>query len=291
MLAVNNHGYALRYASDTLQNDKDVVSAAVNNHSIAFIFASNALRNDKQIVLMAITNNPDLLMYASDTLKNDREVVYTAISKAGRAFEYVSDHLKNDKELAILAINNSHYDTWEDCHYENDEFRQLTFDFIHETLKYDIDVVMAAVKNNGFVLYYISNKFIRSNYKIVVYAINTSGLDVLSHVPPDNCTVEKIKHKYYHVNYGEYSEIYETSKHTCYNLYDYLKENIQIHESFLVFIYGILIPRSQSILHKYDYFHSIHFLKLIVDFTGMIYGNDYRIYKSVFDQVHLYLNK
>jgi hypothetical protein len=53
-MAVKKNGYALRYASDSLTNDKDIVLEAVKENGFALRFASERLKDDKDIVLAAI---------------------------------------------------------------------------------------------------------------------------------------------------------------------------------------------------------------------------------------------
>jgi len=291
--AVSNDGSALEYASNNLKNDKDVVSATVNsdydysNYRV-LCFASETFKNDREIVLAAVTYNPNELCFASDTLKNDREIVYAAISKNGNQFKYASEHLRNDKELALLAISNSSEEG-----YQSDDYYiiEQTFKYVSETLKKDLDVIIAAVINDGFTLHYLSNEFIRLNYKVVVYAINTSGINVLSCVPYDDCT-SCVPFDYCTVEKDEYSfyNMYIDCMTNHRNIYYHIQETIQSHDNFLLFLNGVCVPRSQSIIIKlrnHGPHHSIKFLKLIGEFTGFIYDNDYRIYKNVFSYVNL----
>jgi hypothetical protein len=66
-----------------------------NNHSLKW--ASEDLKNDKELVKYAVTNNWDSLCWASVRLQNDREVVMCAIEQEGEVmFEnkcfLLSDH-------------------------------------------------------------------------------------------------------------------------------------------------------------------------------------------------------
>ena len=51
--AVTQYGYALDYASERLQDDKDVVLAAVTQYGYALAYASRRLKDDKDVVLAA----------------------------------------------------------------------------------------------------------------------------------------------------------------------------------------------------------------------------------------------
>lgn len=72
------NGMVLRYASDTLKNDRDVVLAAVQHNGMVLHYASANLRNDQDIVLAAVQQHGDALQYASDGLRNDQGVVLVA---------------------------------------------------------------------------------------------------------------------------------------------------------------------------------------------------------------------
>ena len=102
--AVKTDRYALRYASDELQNDKEVVLTAVENDGYALFHASEELKNDKEVVLTAVKNDGYALRFASEELKNDKDVVLQAVLNNGFALEYASDRLKNDKEVVLTAV-------------------------------------------------------------------------------------------------------------------------------------------------------------------------------------------
>ena len=78
------NGMVLRYASDTLKNDRDVVLAAVQHYGMVLHYASANLRNDQDIVLAAVQQHGDALQYASDGLRNDQGVVLVAVQQHGK---------------------------------------------------------------------------------------------------------------------------------------------------------------------------------------------------------------
>ncbi len=47
IIAVKNYGGALKYASNDLKRDKEVVLAAVQNDGWALVYVSNDLKKDK----------------------------------------------------------------------------------------------------------------------------------------------------------------------------------------------------------------------------------------------------
>lgn len=102
--AVQQNGYALQHASGALKDDGDVVRAAVQQNGRALAFASAALQNDSKIVSAACRTLGTALQWASNTLKNDREVVLAAVLQNGLALQYASDELKDDRTVASAAI-------------------------------------------------------------------------------------------------------------------------------------------------------------------------------------------
>ena len=56
LAAVQQAGFALKYASDELRGDREVVLAAVQQDGFALKYASDELRGDREVVLAALTD-------------------------------------------------------------------------------------------------------------------------------------------------------------------------------------------------------------------------------------------
>ncbi len=78
MEAVLQEGYALEYAK-LFQNDKEIVLVAVNQEGGSLEFASEDLKNDKEVVMAAVEQDGLSLEYAGDLMKDNLEVVNKAI--------------------------------------------------------------------------------------------------------------------------------------------------------------------------------------------------------------------
>ena len=105
-------GSALKYASDELKADKDIVLLAVENKPESLRYASKELRNDKDVVIKAISKVGWILKYASLQLRKDIQVVKIALNaeiKGASAFQHISSNLRKIPEIAILAINKDIY--------------------------------------------------------------------------------------------------------------------------------------------------------------------------------------
>ena len=100
---VKKNGYELKFVSDELKNDKEIVLVAVTEYGVALEYASDTLRNDREVVLAAVRQDGDALVHASDELKNDREIVLAAVHQNGWALQYASEELRNDKEIVLAA--------------------------------------------------------------------------------------------------------------------------------------------------------------------------------------------
>ena len=201
--AVKRNGFALKYASDELKNDAEVVLDAiegdVDHFAKSLEFASDELKDDKTIVMTAVSRYGEALCFASDRLKRDRDVVMAAVDQSGWALEYASDELRNDEEVVLTAIQG-----WDgvSCNYSfaieyaseelksNKEFMikaiELTmgeaFAEASDELKNDKEIVLIAVKNCSpthqcdptIVLAYAS-KQMRADKDVVLAAVRQNG--------------------------------------------------------------------------------------------------------------------
>jgi len=92
---------AIKYASDALKNDREVVLVAVKQNGTAIKYVPHAVRDDKELVMVAVKECGFVLQHVSPVLKNDKEVV---LKRNGRALRYASPALKNDKEVVLAAV-------------------------------------------------------------------------------------------------------------------------------------------------------------------------------------------
>lgn len=69
-------GKDLKYTSEKLRNDKDIVLKAVKQDGTVLQFASKKLRNNETVVFEVIRQNRQSLEYASKSLKNDKEFAW-----------------------------------------------------------------------------------------------------------------------------------------------------------------------------------------------------------------------
>ena len=163
LAAVTKDGSYLKFASDKLKDDKEIVLAAVANNALeypfkyALEFASEKIKDDREIVLAAVTKSGSALEFASDKLKDDKEIVLAAVTKYGGALEYASTKLKDDREFILAAVTNGGF----------------ALQYASDKLKDDKEIVLAAVTDDGRALEYASDK-LNGDPEIVLTALSHS---------------------------------------------------------------------------------------------------------------------
>merc|ERR1711879_489061 len=71
-------GYALRYASEDMKNNKEVVLAAVQQNGEAFEYASKDMQSNKKFVLAAVQLDWLAGHFASEELQHNTEFIVEA---------------------------------------------------------------------------------------------------------------------------------------------------------------------------------------------------------------------
>lgn len=93
----------LRFASDTLRHDKDVVLAAVKKNGFALEVAAEKLQADRSVVLEAVRTHGLALQFASEGLRDDEAVVLAAVRKDGYALQFASQWLRRASNVVWAA--------------------------------------------------------------------------------------------------------------------------------------------------------------------------------------------
>merc|ERR1712139_334522 len=95
----------LKYMSEEVRNEKQIVMQACHQDGLALQYASEILRNDEKVVMAAIRQNGRALQFASDSLKRSRELAQAAVQNDGRAIFYVDKKLR--RQLFTVLPNKS----------------------------------------------------------------------------------------------------------------------------------------------------------------------------------------
>ena len=94
LVAVKADGMVLKYASEELKADREVVLTAARQNGEVLKHASEELRADREVVLAAVRQNGRALKHASPEVRADREVVLAAVEQDWEALEYASEELR-----------------------------------------------------------------------------------------------------------------------------------------------------------------------------------------------------
>ena len=111
--AVKNHGESLKYASDSIKDNRIVVLEAIRPTDIkavlknenAIAHASRKLLNDKSFILEALTVNAKIYPFLDEVFKEDFEIIKHTIKSNPKVFEKLSEKYRGNFEIAKLAIS------------------------------------------------------------------------------------------------------------------------------------------------------------------------------------------
>ena len=194
MKAVRKDGENLKYASDALKDNNQIVFEAVKHSDSALQHASLRLRNDDEIVLAAVKRQGHQLMDASGRLQGDRNTVIEAVKNNHSALEFASKELRDDEGIIMTAIEyytrKSRYITLslKLLNYASLELRDnkmivskavglnaLELEYASDRLKQEKEIVLAAVKNDGRSLRFVSAPKIIDDQEIAMTAVKNCG--------------------------------------------------------------------------------------------------------------------
>mmetsp|Transcript_120565 Transcript_120565/g.257480 ORF Transcript_120565/g.257480 Transcript_120565/m.257480 type:complete len:583 (-) Transcript_120565:203-1951(-) len=108
LYAVQDFGFAMRWASEDLRKNKAFVKLAVQVNSFALKYADDALLDDFEVVLTACKSGGTALKYASQRLQAHPGLVQKSAREHGLSFQHASDALRSDRDFVIdVAQENS----------------------------------------------------------------------------------------------------------------------------------------------------------------------------------------
>ena len=187
LAAVKQNGMALKFASDKLRSDHEVVLAAVNENGSALEHAAREFRLDRELVLAAVKNDGSSLKYASDELKADHQVVLTAVEQNGLALGFVSEKLQCYQEVVLAALKKNGLALGQTSErYRSD--RAMVLDAVRQegsaliyasaNLKADREIGLAAVQQSGLALRFVSDE-LRSDREMALAAVKQCGCSLM----------------------------------------------------------------------------------------------------------------
>lgn len=179
MKAVSTCGKALQYSN--LKNNKDIVMKAILNDPESYYMASVELKNDLDIIKLFLVKSPDKLL-EFDYLDNYTKVVKSVIKENGLALKYASKDLRTNKNVVVSACkNNIKALQYADISLlKNDSFiinlsKKLRNDqviyYAHDSLLNSKDFVIKIINELSFNLYFINDKY-KDDIEVVNASIN-----------------------------------------------------------------------------------------------------------------------
>lgn len=199
--AVRQYPDAMEFVADKFKDDEVLAYAAVRQDSSAIAFVSNRLKDNKELALIAIRDYGHRIQYVSDRLKDDPEVVMEAVKTEDFGLLYASPRLRDDEKfildviksnsklglgnffdcklnlesLAILQERLGHHQYL--CHEADPQTiieaikeKKITLRHLSRELCDNPDVVLAAVKMDGYELRYASDR-LQADRTIVLEAV------------------------------------------------------------------------------------------------------------------------
>ena len=157
-IAVNRTGKALLHASAHLRGFEDLVLVAVAQDGLALKYADDSLRANKMVAEKAVMRTGCALRFASADLRGDIDVVRLAVETDARALQYASAELRNYRPLVMSAVVRN----------------GRTLGMASEELRADMDLVMIAVRQCGLALQHASAE-LRRDVDVVAEAVEQNA--------------------------------------------------------------------------------------------------------------------
>lgn len=158
--AVHNNGLSLEFASDNLQNDREVVLEAIKTDStglrdeLAMKFVSASLIEDINFIKDALGINPKVYEFLPLIHKDDIEIAEFIIKIDPKAFNLLNEKFRFNTAIAKLAISSYGYN----------------LKYTSEELRNDKNVVILAIANDANAVQFASQN-LKSDYDIAILTI------------------------------------------------------------------------------------------------------------------------
>lgn len=158
---VQTRGYFLKYASDRLKDDFDVVHMAMTTSVPSIEFASERLRNCKSLALMSLQYSSKCFPLLGEKARDDKDVVLRALRfsnlGSGAIMSHLGPTLRYDREFNLRQLYTDPY----------------SFKDMHKSLRDDKNFVLTAVRFQPTLLKYASTR-LRDDRQVVVEAAKLS---------------------------------------------------------------------------------------------------------------------
>jgi hypothetical protein len=101
------------FISERLKADRDLAILVSECFGLGIKYMSDNLRNDPEIVKNCLLNNGRAIQFVPDNFKEDLDMAMLAINQTKYAFDHISPNLKNNRDfIATLILNNPGIQTY-----------------------------------------------------------------------------------------------------------------------------------------------------------------------------------
>lgn len=193
----------LEYLPNKFRSDRELVLAAVHASSYEFGYASQALQNDREIIVAALMRakkdrqetygSETILSFVNDKWRDDKELALIAVSCNYEEYFYLSERLRNDPEiLALIPADEMEYITrsgsafaqmsdaeradfntlWRFINQDSGESYECGHDLIYasDELKNNPQLVFKAVETKSAIIPYIDYEW-RNNKELILHVL------------------------------------------------------------------------------------------------------------------------
>ncbi len=193
LCAMEINGFLLQYIPNNFKNHKAIVFNAIINYSniksgqlgndSPLKYASESIRNDIEVVLAAIQKDGRAISYVSDNLKKNVDIVFESLKNgAGLSyFKYLPFELQNRENLLLTLKNGGGDIDLIPINFRDKELLMSAIKYYAKNLsqasaelKNDKEIVLAAVKSFGELLEFVSYE-LRNDLEIVLSAVSQNG--------------------------------------------------------------------------------------------------------------------
>lgn len=179
---VKKNGYVIRFASDALKQDPEVVKAAVSSSHYALAEVAPQFRNSKEIILLAVRAWGLVLQDLSADLQDDYDIVLNAVDTTGSALKFASERLKKNFEIVFTAVSRDGQALNEAPFFWNNKTIVSiavktcgsVIEHATEELKRDPEIFLAAVTQHGNALQF-GNEAQCNDKTMVLAAVSNYG--------------------------------------------------------------------------------------------------------------------
>ena len=154
------HPSLIKYANIHLQNNRDFLINLILNNAAVLQHLEPQWQTDRQIVLKALRSPNIGFSDARKAIKlfpNDYAIIFEAVGIDSFLIGKIDDRFQTDPRIALKAMQQN----------------GMLF-YVHESLRDDFDIVLAAVRNNPNALKFASAR-LRADPTIVAEAVSNHG--------------------------------------------------------------------------------------------------------------------